>query len=143
MTHCDRMSKPARIGFVATRISGNDGVSLEISKWADILQSMGHTCYYIAGQSDQPCERSQIIPEAHFQHPVIQAINDQCFGREVRSLDVTAQIHEMTWIIKEKLRSALTRFSLDLIIAENCLTIPMDIPLGLAVVETVIGRGGE
>jgi glycosyltransferase involved in cell wall biosynthesis len=54
---------------------------------------------------------------------------------------VTAQIHEMTWIIKEKLHSAIRRFDLDLIIAENCLTIPMNIPLGLAVVETVMETG--
>ena len=44
-------------------------------------------------------------------------------------------------VIKEKLHSALRRFDLDLIIAENCLTIPMNIPLGLAVVETVMETG--
>jgi glycosyltransferase involved in cell wall biosynthesis len=130
-----------RIGFVAKRIAGTDGVSLEVRKWAEILEGMGHTCYYIAGQSDRSSARSQLIPEAHFRHPVIREIDRHCFGRQTRRPEVTAQIHEMTWIIKEKLHSAIQRFKLDLIIAENCLTIPMNVPLGLAVVETVMETG--
>lgn len=130
-----------RIGFVATRIFGNDGVSLEICKWTDVLEGMGHTCFFIAGQSDRPADRSQVIGEAHFEHPVIQAIGRECFGRERRNPLVSAEIHEMTWVIKEKLHSAIKRFDLDLIIAENCLTIPMNIPLGLALLETVMETG--
>jgi glycosyltransferase involved in cell wall biosynthesis len=134
-------SQAKRIGFIATRISGNDGVSLEISKWADVLKRLGHTCYYITGQSDRPEDRTRIIPEAHFRHPIIDRINKECFGRETRTPELSEQIHEMTWIIKEKLHTALQRYELDLIIAENCLTIPMNIPLGLALVETVIENG--
>ncbi len=44
-------------------------------------------------------------------------------------------------MLKQALRSALKRFDIDLIIAENCVTIPMNIPLGLAVVETVMETG--
>jgi glycosyltransferase involved in cell wall biosynthesis len=130
-----------RIGFVATRISGNDGVSLEIQKWTEVLQRMGHECFFIAGQSDRPRDRSQVIGEAHFKHPWIQEISRQCFGRERRTPQASAEIHEMTWVIKEKLHSAIGRFGLDVIIAENCLTIPMNIPLGLALVEVVMETG--
>lgn len=137
----DAGDRHKRIGFVATRIFGNDGVSLEIRKWAEILKGMGHSCFFIAGQSDHEAERSQLIREAHFEHPVIRDINRQCFGRERRNPQVSAEIHEMTWVIKEKLHSAINRFGLELIIAENCLTIPMNIPLGLAVLETVMEAG--
>jgi len=132
---------PMRIGFVAKRIGGTDGVSLEIEKWATVLERLGHTCYFIAGELDRPEPRSQLIPEAQFRHPLIRAIDRQCFGCQIRSPHTTAAIHEMTWVIKEKLHSALQRFELDLIIAENCLTIPMNIPLGLALVETVMETG--
>ena len=44
---------------------------------------MGHTCCYIAGQCDRPEDRSMVIPEANFAHPVIKSIADQCFGRFV------------------------------------------------------------
>ena len=130
-----------RIGFVSTRIGGTDGVTLEIVKWAEILERMGHTCFYIAGQCDVDPERSMLIPEAHFRHPTIDWINRQCFGRTHRNPDVTAEIHEMRWVIKEKLHTAIKRLDLDLLIAENCVTIPMNLPLGLAIVETVMETG--
>ncbi len=130
-----------RIGFVATRISGNDGVSLEIEKWTRVLERMGHTCFFISGQSDRPQDRSQIIREAHFKHPMVVEINRQLFGRERRTPHISAEVHEMTWLIKEKLLSAARWFELDLIVAENSLTIPMNIPLGLALVELVMETG--
>ena len=139
--HSESIGRPQRIGFIATRIRGNDGVSLEIEKWSQILERMGHACFFIAGASDRPADCSQVIPEAHFTHPVIREINRQSFGRERRNPTVTGEIHEMTWMIKEKLQSTIDRFRLDVIIAENCLTIPMNIPLGLAVVEVIMETG--
>jgi glycosyltransferase involved in cell wall biosynthesis len=47
----------------------------------------------------------------------------------------------MTRVLKNKLREALQQLDIDLIIAENCVTIPMNIPLGLAVVETIMESG--
>jgi mannosylglucosylglycerate synthase len=139
--HFGLPDRPLRIGFVSTRIRGTDGVSLEIEKWTRVLQRMGHECFFIAGASDRAPERSQVIPEAHFHHPVIQEINRQCFGHERRNPTVTSEIHEMTWVIKEKLHSAIRRFEIDVLLAENCLTIPMNLPLGLAVVEVVMETG--
>jgi hypothetical protein len=38
------------IGFVSTRFAGIDGVSLESSKWARVLEDQGHTCFWFAGE---------------------------------------------------------------------------------------------
>ena len=130
---------PKRIGFVSTRISGTDGVSLEIEKWAAVLESMGHSCFYIAGVcDDRPAERSFLIPEAHFRHPEIEAINAEAFADRLRSHTMSNQVRQLTQRIDHQLRTAIGHFDLDLIIAENCLTIPMNLPLGLALVETVM-----
>ncbi len=130
-----------RIAFVSTRLAGLDGVSLETQKWAAILESMGHHCFYIAGECDQPKRKVRLIPEAHFTHPTISAINAHCFGRTLRSRKVASDLHEMKWIIGEKLHSAIEDFNIDLIIAENSLTIPMNLPLGMALVELVMETG--
>ena len=53
-----------RIGFVSTRFAGTDGVSLETAKWAEVLEGLGHTCFYFAGELDRPQERSRLVPEA-------------------------------------------------------------------------------
>lgn len=130
---------PKRIAFISTRISGTDGVSLEIEKWASVLESMGHTCYYIAGQcDDRPPERSRVIPEAHFRHPEIDDISRDSFGTRLRAPKLSDKIRDLTRIIKGQLRQALDEFGIDVLIAENCVTIPMNIPLGLAIVETVM-----
>jgi len=130
-----------RIGFVATRISGSDGVSLEIAKWAEVLEGWGYTCYYVTGQSDRATDRSWIIPEAHFNHPVVEHINERAFGTTRRTPELSSEIHKLTWVIKEQLHTAISRLNLDLIVAENCVTMPLNIPLGLAVVEVVMERG--
>ena len=140
------MTQEANIGkhiaFVSIRISGTDGVSMEIAKWAQVLERMGHQCFYIAGQcDDRPRERSHIVPEAHFTHPVIDGINRRSFGVQLRNPQVSERIREMTSVVKKGLREGLDRFGIDIIIAENCLTIPMNIPLGLALVETVMETG--
>ena len=47
----------------------------------------------------------------------------------------------MVCVLKKRLREAIERFDAELLIAENCVTIPMNIPLGLALVETVMETG--
>ncbi len=43
-----------RVGFVSTRISGTDGVSLETYKWYQVLERNGYECYFFAGELDTP-----------------------------------------------------------------------------------------
>jgi glycosyltransferase involved in cell wall biosynthesis len=130
---------PKRIAFLSTRISGTDGVSLEIEKWAQVLESMGHTCYYIAGQCDDRApERSRVIPEAHFQYPDVEEITAGAFGTRLRSPRISDLVHDLTRSIRRQLIRALNDFQAEVLIAENCVTIPMNIPLGKAVVETVM-----
>ena len=57
------------IGFISTRFAGTDGVSLETAKWAVVLERLGHTCFYFAGECDRNVDRSFVIPEAFYRHP--------------------------------------------------------------------------
>jgi hypothetical protein len=49
MKHTDRAMLRHRIGFVSTRFSSTDGVSLETEKWAHVLKGFGQECFYFAG----------------------------------------------------------------------------------------------
>ncbi len=130
-----------RIAFVSTRIAGTDGVSLEIEKWARVIERMGMECYYIAGECDRPPEVSAIIPEAHFTHPKVMEITERAFGSETRTAQLTDDILWMTMAIRNKLNEAFEKFHIDAIIVENALTIPMNIPLGVAIVHSVLENG--
>jgi len=60
-----KTSEIRNIGFVSTRLSGTGGVSLETAKWAEVLEEMGYTCFYFAGELDRPQDRSVFSPKAH------------------------------------------------------------------------------
>ena len=76
-----------RIGIVSTRLAGTDGVSLESAKWESVLEGLGSTCFYFAGELDRAPERSRLVPEAFSRHPEIDAINAVAFAG---TFDVTA-----------------------------------------------------
>jgi hypothetical protein len=46
-------------------------------------------------------------------------------------------IHDLRSYLKAQLYNFIGQFNIDLLIAENAMTIPIQIPLGLAIVETV------
>jgi mannosylglucosylglycerate synthase len=161
-------SKPLprrRIGFVSTRFAGTDGVSLETQKWAGILERQGHTCFYFAGECDRPSAHSWVVPEAHFSHPVIAAIGNAAFDNDLGAEDLetfsnpklaglhkatryrvrpprlSARIRELALHLEEQLYAFVQAFELELLIVENALTIPMNLPLGMALTEFIAETG--
>ncbi len=137
-SRCDASTMGKKnIGFVSTRLAGTDGVSLETQKWVDVLQDMGHECFFMAGELDQHPERRFLLEEAHFRHPDIREVYLESFGAVSRSRETTRKIHELSRRIKDKLYEFVERFSIDLLIPENALAIPLNIPLALALTEYI------
>ncbi len=126
-----------RIGFVSTRLAGTDGVSLETAKWAHVLQEMGHECYYFAGELDLAPERCRLVPEAHFEHPLVVQINRDLFDDYQRTSATSDAVRDLVRLLKESLKQFVRDFGLQLLIIENALSIPMNVPLGLAITEWV------
>ncbi len=133
------MSK--NIGFVSFRFAGTDGVSLETTKWDHVLTSLGHKCFYMGGELDTPDEISYFYDELHFQHPEIRQINNECFSNKHRPVSLTKEIHDCRIRIKKHLYSFIKRFNIDLLIPQNALTIPLNIPLGIALTEVIAETG--
>jgi glycosyltransferase involved in cell wall biosynthesis len=129
--------KQHRIGFVSTRLAGTDGVTLETQKWANILTDLGHRCFYFAGECDTPVEISEVVPEAHFNHPEILALNQDLFDNYTRSSETSGKIQSLRYYLKKHLYKFIKKFDIELLIIENALSIPMNIPLGLALTELV------
>ena len=155
---------PRRIGFVSTRLAGTDGVSLEAAKWEAVLERLGHTCFWLAGEVDRPADRSRVVPEAFYRHPDVDAINAEVYAasREVtaaadaehplirrrdffspyvRPPHVTRRIDDLRVELKAALYDFLRAFDLDLLVVENALAIPLNLPLGLALAEVIAETG--
>ncbi len=125
------------IGFISTRFAGTDGVSLESSKWADVFQQNGHKCFWFAGLLDRDKDCSFVSREAYFKHKKNEDINREILGKKYRTPLVTKSIHDLRSKLKKELHSFIKKFNIDLLIAQNILTIPMHVPLGLALTETI------
>ena len=123
------------IGFVSTRFAGTDGVSLESAKWAELFWKEGHVSYWYAGRLDRADDVSLCIPEAYFRHPENEWINDRVWGRTHREPEVSGRIRDLAEYLKETLYDFVDRFDVSLMVIENALTIPMHIPLGIALTE--------
>lgn len=141
MTFCEICHTYHNVGFVSTRLKGTDGVSMEAEKWAEVLQSQKFTPYYFAGELDRPPARSYLAPEAHFRHPEIKRVYDNVFGVRRRERFITEKIHALTQRLKNHLYSFLRQFNIDLLILENVLAIPLNIPLGVAITEVLCETG--
>lgn len=130
-----------RIGVVSTRLIGTDGVSLEAEKWVEVLEQMGQHCFFLAGQSKTQPSQTMIVPEIFFLHPDIRAIYNEAFNQPIRRPATTEQIHKITQYLKGRLYDFIRTFGIELLVVENALAIPLNIPLGLALTEFIAETG--
>ena len=154
------------IGFISTRFAGTDGVSLETTKWATVLEGLGHKCFYFAGECDRPEAQSMIVPEAFYRHPDIDELNKMAysgkwvitnearsehpeiaalhkdfFSMYVRPPRMSKRVNELKEYFKEQLYEFAHRFDLEILVIENAVTIPLNLPLGLALTEFIAETG--
>jgi len=131
------LSRSINVGFISFRFQGTDGVSLETSKWADVLEEMGYSCYYFSGLSDRPPERSMVVEEAHFLESENREYYYKFFSSTKRTNEETRWIHSRREYFKEHLYLFIKKFKIELIIPQNILSFPLNIPLSMALVEII------
>jgi len=131
----------ARIGFVSTRFAGTDGVSLESEKWARMLQEDGHEVFWFAGQLDRDEAISMLVPDAFFEHPDNERIAGAVWGRLHRPPEINALIKKLAEHLRTQLHEFKQRFDIEILLPENALTIPMHVPLGLAITDFIAETG--
>lgn len=131
------------IGFISTRLSGMDGVSLEVEKWAKVLHRMGHEIYFCAGELGGYAKDGTRIPTLHFAHHTIHALSQRAFGPEgsKNPQALYDEIYEHADEIRKPLRKFIRSNKLDLIIVQNALTIPMNLPLGICLTGLIAELG--
>ena len=135
------MAVNKRAGILSFRLAGTDGVSLEAFKWAEVLGRLGYQSHYFGGELQTLPARSFQCPLAHFRHPEVEEITAACFGCDVRDGRITDRIHELRALLKRSVHDFLTESQIDLLVVENVLAIPLNVPLALAVTEAIAETG--
>lgn len=111
---------------------------METAKWEKVISDLGYECFYFAGECDRPGDRSYQVPEAHFKHPEIQSLQIDLFDDYIRSSKTSGDVHRLRHHIKNHLGKFVKKFNIELLIIENALAIPMNVPLGLAITEFLV-----
>ncbi len=132
-----------RIGFIATRLHGTDGVTLEVEKWARVLTKLGHEIFYCAGELGGYAKDGTLIPELHFADQSVFALSQKAFDTnpDDDGHALADQIYSRADEMRAPLRSFIRSNNLDLIIVQNALTIPMNLPLGVSLTGLIAELG--
>ncbi|RPI53987.1 MAG: glycosyl transferase family 1, partial [Chloroflexi bacterium] len=130
-----------KIGFVATRLSGTDGVSLETAKWAEVARRLGHQAAFCAGQVEEAAPNATLIPELHFQHPEAKVLGEMAFGRRDPPAELQRRLDASAATLEERLRTWLAGTGVEVMVVENALAIPMHLALGLALARLIRATG--
>lgn len=118
-----------RVCILATRIAGNDGVTLEAKHWIKILKRMGHKVELLAGELDTG---GTLIPELHFQAPEVTELYEKVVYGKNNYRQVEDKIFEQAGKIEGKLRKFFGRKKIDLLIVPNVLSLPMHFSFAVA-----------
>jgi glycosyltransferase involved in cell wall biosynthesis len=128
-----------RVGFVSTRFAGTDGVSLETRKIGHILATLGHECFYCAGELD-PDLPGMLDPRFHFADPAVLALQERAFADAVPDPALAAEVEAMAADLQAALEEFCTTYAIDLLVPQNALAIPMHLPLGIALTNFIRER---
>lgn len=132
-----------KIGFIATRLKGTDGVTLEVEKWSKVLRRLGHEIFYCAGELGGYAKDGMLIPALHFADQTIQALSKRAFSEnpEQDGEKIADEIYTRADELRAPLRLFIRSNHLDLIIVQNALTIPMNLPLGVCLTGLIAELG--
>jgi len=137
-----------KIAIISTRLGGIDGVSIEANKWANAFIKLGLEPVFIAGDYNKKISTKYIlIDHMDFNHPEIVAIKEQAFTRTAKNnikesnLKNSFKLREFLVktkdLIKTKISSEINRLDIKYISIENALSLPLNIPLGIALAEII------
>ena len=107
------------------------------AKLAEVAAQAGHEIVWFGGELGPGFEPGVEYPPARFDSVENQALQAQCFGVTSTPNDVVDQIRSRAAEIAEALRGFVSDLSVDVLVPQNALSIPMQLSLGLALAQLV------
>ena len=130
------------IGICHYKIGDTDGVSLEMDKWRQVLEGMGHAVHLCGG--DLGTAEGFLIEELYHHRRDIARINRNAFFQltDYKSeADLEREIFELAERIEDGLRAFIDEYSIDLLIPNNIWSIGMNLPAAAAFARVVREQG--
>lgn len=122
-----------RIGIIATRLGGLDGVSLEVDKWVRILNKKGFDIYLCAGDIERKLLKASLVPYLSVNNKENKKIITKFFSGNKVSKQLENQIKNKAKKIEEEVTHWIKKNKIKKIIVENINSIPLNIPAAVAI----------
>ncbi len=132
----------AVFAFCQHRLGRTDGVSLEVDKWRRVLEGMGHTVHYFAGNEDVP--GGHFVQELYPFHPLTEKIIRNA-TRRLSDYDspqaLLEDVHAQRDKVKPQLQRMIDECGVDVMVPNNILSVGYNIP-GMLAVSEILGETG-
>ncbi len=126
------------IGIFHYKVGGTDGVSLEIDKWKQVLEGMGHTVHLCAG--DLGTVEGTLIEELYHHRPDVERLNHNTF-RELSDFDneaaYRAEVERLAAAIERQVRDFVERKGVDFLIPQNVWSVAISPPAAIALARAM------
>jgi len=101
------------------KVGGTDGVSLEIDKWKQVLEEMGHTVHLCAG--DLGNVEGTLIEELNHHRPDTERLYRNTFIglNDYDEAVYTFELYHMADVIERRLEAFVNAYDIDLLIPQN------------------------
>lgn len=120
------------IGIFHYQVGRTDGVSLEIEKWQQVLEEMGHTVHLCAG--DLGSAQGTLIEEMYHHLPEIEVLNSNTFNklRDFDSQSYRVELYNWADKLTERLREFIVQKGINFIISQNVWCVAANPPVAIA-----------
>lgn len=112
--------KSHTIGMFHFQTGRTDGVSLEMDKWRRVLESMGHTVHYLAGELGS--SQGALIPEMYHHTPEAERLHANTFV-DLKDYPGDAAyrqaLYHLAGMIEVKMRDWIQEKGIDFLLPEN------------------------
>ena len=121
------------IGMLHYQVGRTDGVSLEMDKWRRVLEEMGHTVHYAAG--DLGSAEGTLIPEMYHHTPLAERLYANTFIALTdyeSDADYRRALYELADVIEGKLRHWIAEKDIDFLLPQNVWSVAVNPAVAIA-----------
>ncbi len=126
------------IGIIHYKVGGTDGVSLEIDKWKQVLEEMGHKVHLCGG--DLGAVDGTLIEEIYHHRPEAKRLNRNTF-HELRDYPdeaaYRAELYRLAGIIERQVRNFVEQEGIDFLIPQNVWSVGANPPVAIALARVM------
>ncbi|MEK7817581.1 MAG: hypothetical protein AAB281_04925, partial [Actinomycetota bacterium] len=129
-----------RVVFLSFRLKAQDGVSVETEKWIEIFREWDCEVHRVAGHIPNAGANDHVLPALNFRNPQIETFTQKVFSGGKAS-ECEGELLQLAEAVQTGLYEVLDELAADVVILENVLSLPLNIPLAISLCRYLEDRG--